>query len=29
MKDAATAPFGHPKGASVGIGTAADVGEGG
>jgi Pyruvate/2-oxoacid:ferredoxin oxidoreductase gamma subunit len=29
MKDAATAPLGHPKGASVGIGTAADVGEGG
>jgi Pyruvate/2-oxoacid:ferredoxin oxidoreductase gamma subunit len=29
MKDAAIAPHGHPKGASVGIGTAADVGEGG
>ncbi|HEU5324597.1 MAG TPA: 2-oxoacid:acceptor oxidoreductase family protein [Candidatus Limnocylindria bacterium] len=29
MKDAATAPGGHPRGASVGIGTAADVGEGG
>jgi Pyruvate/2-oxoacid:ferredoxin oxidoreductase gamma subunit len=29
MKDAATAPLGHPAGASVGIGTAADVGEGG
>jgi Pyruvate/2-oxoacid:ferredoxin oxidoreductase gamma subunit len=29
MKDAATAPYGHPGGASVGIGTAADVGEGG
>ncbi len=29
MKDAATAPLGHPKGASVGIASAADVGEGG
>jgi Pyruvate/2-oxoacid:ferredoxin oxidoreductase gamma subunit len=29
MKDAAAAPHGHSKGASVGIGTAADVGEGG
>jgi Pyruvate/2-oxoacid:ferredoxin oxidoreductase gamma subunit len=29
MKDAATAPHGHPAGASVGIGTASDVGEGG
>jgi Pyruvate/2-oxoacid:ferredoxin oxidoreductase gamma subunit len=28
MKDAATAPMGHPAGASVGIGTASDVGEG-
>jgi Pyruvate/2-oxoacid:ferredoxin oxidoreductase gamma subunit len=29
MKDAATAPLGHPAGASVGIGSASDVGEGG
>ena len=29
MADAATAPFGHPAGASVGIGSASDVGEGG
>lgn len=29
MKDAAIAPYGHPAGASVGTGTAADVGEGG
>lgn len=29
MKDAAVAPYGHPAGASVGTGTAADVGEGG
>jgi hypothetical protein len=29
MKDAAIAPQGHSQGASVGIGTAADVGEGG
>lgn len=29
MKDAATEPYGHPHGASVGIGTASDVGEGG
>jgi Pyruvate/2-oxoacid:ferredoxin oxidoreductase gamma subunit len=29
MADAATAPLGHHAGASVGIGTASDVGEGG
>jgi 2-oxoglutarate ferredoxin oxidoreductase subunit gamma len=29
MKDAAIAPNGHPAGASVGIGTASDIGEGG
>jgi hypothetical protein len=29
MKDAAIPPHGHPAGASVGIGSASDVGEGG
>ena len=29
MADAATAPLGHPGGASVGISSASDVGEGG
>jgi Pyruvate/2-oxoacid:ferredoxin oxidoreductase gamma subunit len=29
MKDAATAPYGHPAGASMGIGSSADISEGG